>query len=129
MLCFSAAEGKEARRSHAHQTLECTGPCSSASGLDHSRAGGHRHSAASGLKRALEKVPRSLAAAVLLETHGPHSQPIDTPREGCLRDQHLSEGGSGVLGPRFTHKTSQQLRLGEELEHVYLIWGDFLYVL
>ena len=52
-----------------------------------------------------------------------------TPREGCLRGRHPSEVGSGGLGPRFTHETSQQLRLGEELEHIYLIWGDFLYVL
>ena len=129
MLCFSAAEGKEARGSHAHWTLEPTGPCSSASGLDYSCAGGHHHRAASGLKRALDKVPGSFVAAVLLETHGPHSQLIDTPREGCLRGRHPSEVGSGGLGPRFTHETSQQLRLGEELEHICLIWGDFLYVL
>ena len=45
--------------SHAHWTLEPTGPCSSASGLDHSLSGRHHHCAASGLKRALDKVPRS----------------------------------------------------------------------
>ena len=67
--------------------------------------------------------------AVLLGTHGPHSQPIDTPKERCLRDRHPSEGGTGGLGPRLVHEPSQQLRLREKLEHVCLIWDDFLYIL